>query len=187
MSPNVARRIKRGSMPKIFQHDARGVSAVEFAMIAPIMVLFFFGMVELSHGVNASGKVTLTSRILSDLVAQATSVSTSDMTNVFAAATSIMVPFPVTTLQQKVSAVDIDPAGVAKIGWSKGSGTTGRTVGSTVIIPSALAVPGTQLIWSEVAYTYTPPTTAFLTGPINMTDQFFARPRQSSTVTGPPS
>lgn len=185
MTPAIVRRMSYRYASKSFRSDVRGVSAVEFALIAPIMVLFFFGMVELSQGVAASSKVTQTSRTLSDLVAQATGVSSTDMSNVFAAATSIMIPFPVTTLQQKVSAVNIDSGGTAKIGWSQASNTTPRTVNSTVTIPAALAVPDTQLIWSEIDYSYEPPTLVFLTGPIPMTDQFFARPRQSSTVAGP--
>lgn len=31
---------------RALRHDVRGVAAVEFAFLAPILILFYFGMVE---------------------------------------------------------------------------------------------------------------------------------------------
>ena len=40
--------------------DRRGVSAVEFAMVAPLMIALYLGCVEISDGVAVDRKVTLT-------------------------------------------------------------------------------------------------------------------------------
>lgn len=181
------RRVARAPTGRRFAEDSRGVSAVEFALIVPLILLIFFAMIEVSQGVNANRKLTLTVRAMSDLIAQATSVTSTDVNNVFAAASSIMQPFPTTTLKSKISAVNIDSSGVAKIEWSKGSGTSARSKGDVVTIPAGLVIPGTQLIWSEAEYIFTPPTGYYITGTITMKDQFFARPRQSNTVVGPTS
>ena len=58
---------------------------------------------------------------------------------------------------------------------------------SVVTIPAALKIANTQMIWSEVTYGYTPAVAYYITGTLNMTDQFFARPRQSSTICRPPT
>ena len=50
--------------------DCRGVAAIEFAMIVPIMLVMFFGTVEFSSGVAVDRKVTLMARTLSDLTSQ---------------------------------------------------------------------------------------------------------------------
>ena len=42
--------------------DERGVSAIEFAMMLPLMLTLYLGAVELSQGVGAERKVTLTAR-----------------------------------------------------------------------------------------------------------------------------
>ena len=42
--------------------DRRGVSAVEFALVAPLMIGLYLGCVEISDGVAADRKVTLTAR-----------------------------------------------------------------------------------------------------------------------------
>ena len=53
--------------------DKRGVAAVEFAVIVPVMLVLFFGMDEFSSGVAVDRKVTLMARTLSDLTSQNTS------------------------------------------------------------------------------------------------------------------
>ena len=63
----------------------RGVAAIEFAMIVPIMLVLFFGTVEFSSGVAVDRKVTLVARTLADLASQYTSVATTDTANFFAA------------------------------------------------------------------------------------------------------
>jgi Flp pilus assembly protein TadG len=170
-----------------FTGDTSGVSAVEFALLVPLILLIFFAMVEVSQGLNANRKLTLTVRALSDLVAQATSVTSTDVTNVFAAASLIMQPFSTVNLKSRISAINIDASGVTKVDWSRGSGMSARAKGDVVTIPAGLRIGGTQLIWSEAEYVFTPPVGYFLTGPITMKDQFFARPRQSNTVAGPTS
>ena len=52
--------------------DKRGVAAVEFAMIVPLMLVLFFGTNEFSSGVAIDRKVTLMARTLSDLTSQNT-------------------------------------------------------------------------------------------------------------------
>ena len=51
-------------------HDRSGIAATEFAVIVPVMMVMFFGTVEISTGVAVDRKVTLISRTLSDLVSQ---------------------------------------------------------------------------------------------------------------------
>lgn len=53
-----------------FMMDRSGVGAVEFAFIAPLMLVMFFGTIEFSQGVGANRKVTIMARTLSDLTSQ---------------------------------------------------------------------------------------------------------------------
>lgn len=165
-----------------FRRDGRGTAAIEFAMLLPLMLVLYLGTIEVGQGVAIDRKVTITSRTLADLVSQATSISNADMNNVFAASAAVMTPYPVGTLQAKVSAINISATGVATVGWSDGSNTAPRAVGSTVSLPAALAVPNTQLIMSEISYTYTPTIGYVVTGSLTLSEQSYVRPRQSATV-----
>jgi Flp pilus assembly protein TadG len=166
--------------------DCNGMAATEFAMVLPVLLLMFLGAVELSNGVAIDRKVTLTARTITDLVSQASVVNNADMTNILNAAAKVMTPYSNTPLKVKVSAVDIDNAGLAKVAWSDALNDTKRSTGSSVTLPPALAVPNTQLIFGEIQYAYQPPVGYAVMGNINLNEKFYTRPRQGGTVTRTP-
>src|SRR5713226_2610224 len=136
--------------------DQRGVSAVEFAMLLPLMITLYLGTVEISQGVGIDRKVTLTTRTVADLASQVTTINNADMTNLLNASSAVIMPYDATKLKVTVSQVDIDANGNAKVKWSDTLGGSAHAAGSAVTLPAALNVVNTSLIWSEVAYTYTP-------------------------------
>ena len=166
-----------------FAKDKRGVSAVEFAMLLPLMLTLYLGGVELSQGIGIDRKVTLTARTVADLVAQVSTIDTAGVNAALGAATAIMAPYPDTNAKVTVSVIDIDANGNAKIKWSSTKNGTARAVGSTVNVPAALNTPSTSLVWGEASYNYQPSIGYVVTGNMNLTDQIFMRPRLSETIT----
>jgi Flp pilus assembly protein TadG len=177
-------------------NDRRGVAAIEFAMIVPIMLVLFFGTVEFSSGVAADRKVSLMARTLSDLTSRSSSVSDSRLTDFFAASNAIMAPYvpPMyNATNGTITELWIDPAtGNAKVQWSKGSIPRGQN--SLVSIPSDLIVkdssgnivPNQYLIFSEVSYLYTP-AVGYVMGKagVTLSDVAYTRPRQTVCVIYP--
>lgn len=181
--PTMIRFVHRFIDHKIaFLRDERGVSAVEFALVLPMMITLYIDSVEISSGVATDRKLGATARTLADLVSQSAAVNQSDIDNIFAATSAVMRPYSDAPLTAIVSAVDIDANGNAKVAWSKAKNTGARAKNSSVTLPPALAVPNTQMIWSEVKYTYTPVIGYVVTGAINLSDQSFSRPRQGNKV-----
>jgi Flp pilus assembly protein TadG len=170
-----------------FSRDHGGIAATEFAVIVPVMLVLFFGVVEFSTGVAVDRKVTLVARTLSDLTSQNTSVTDTQFTNFFNAGTAVMSqyaqsPYSSTTLHATISMLYVDPnTHTAKVQWSKGFAV--RPTSQVVTIPTALSVDGTYLIFSEVSYLYTP-TVGYVMAPsgVNLADVSYTRPRQSSCV-----
>jgi Flp pilus assembly protein TadG len=168
-----------------FALDQRGVSAVEFAILLPLMLTMYLGGVEISQAVSADRKTTLVAHTIGDLTAQASNVTTADMTNVLNAGAAVAYPFSSSNLTETVTAVCINSAGtIATVLWSRASPNgTARTGVVTSSIPSALMVASTSLIWGEATYAYRPTIGWTITGTLNLSDKFFLRPRLSNSVT----
>jgi len=162
-----------------------GLAAVEFAFIAPVMIVMFFGTVELSAALDCRARVTSVASTAADLVAQETSVSTADMTNVFSALNAIIFPYASGPAKIVISSLVDNGHGAATVAWSNAQNATARTVGSTVTVPTGLIVSGSggSVILAEISYAYSTATTVYLTGPLTMANSFYARPRRSLTVT----
>jgi Flp pilus assembly protein TadG len=166
-----------------FARDQRGVSAVEFAMLAPLMLTMFFGSVEVSQGISIDRKLTLTARTVADLASQVTNINNADMTNLLKASQAVISPYSTTALGVTVSLIKIDANSKATIEWSDTLNGTARSKGSSVTLPGALLVPNTSLVWGEVKYSYTPTIGYVMTGTLNLSDQLYMRPRLSDSIT----
>jgi Flp pilus assembly protein TadG len=163
-----------------FRKDTRGVSAVEFALLSPLMIGLYLGGAELSQGISIDRKVTLTAAAIANLSAQVTTISSSDMTDIMKASSAIMAPYPTGTLKITVSCLNIDNTSAVKVKWSATQGGTARTAGSSITIPTSLAVANTQLLYSEVSYNYTPSVGYVITGSLTLSDTMYMSPRISA-------
>jgi Flp pilus assembly protein TadG len=185
--------------------DSSGVAATEFAVIVPLMLVLFFGTVEFSSGVAVDRKVTMISRTLSDLTSQAppptpttpySVVNDAYLQNVFTASISILTPYASTPVNTTISEIYVDTNKVAKIQWSKAAtvatgatqatlATSSRNAGDVVtnLVPAALLVKQTYLLFSEVSYRYTP-TIGYVMSPsgVVLSDVAYTRPRQVTCV-----
>lgn len=129
-----------------FLGERAGVAAVEFAMLLPLILLLYVGIVDVTRGVIASRKLNLLSRTISDLVSQqptSLAVPIAKLSTIFASASAIMQPYPTTSLKLTVSAVAIQAKAGSKpatccdvvVNWSftqAGSTSYLRTCNSTL-------------------------------------------------------
>lgn len=198
--------MKPRQLARKLRADRRGVAAIEFAMLVPIMLVLFFGTVEFSVGVAANRKVSLMAQTLSDLTSRSISVSDADITNFFTAGTGIMTPYVApayNATSSQISELWIDPStGNARVQWSKATGTgyVALAVGSTVTLPttnggdlivrdaSGAIVAGQYLIYSQVKFLYQPVVNYKIGGSaptFTLTDVSYTRPRQAACVIYP--
>jgi Flp pilus assembly protein TadG len=160
-----------------FAGDRGGVSAVEFALLLPVMIALYLGTAEISTGISIDRKVTLTAGTVANLTAQSTTLVTADVTNILNASTAILAPYSTNSATATVSCLAIDAAGTVTVAWSATKGGVARAAGSAVVIPAALAVPSTQLILSEVSYPYKPAVGYAITGTLTLSDKMYSSPR----------
>jgi Flp pilus assembly protein TadG len=165
-----------------FAAERRGIAAVEFAVLLPMMMTLFLGSVEITTAVAIQRKVTLTARALADLSSQYTAIADSDMTNILNASADIIAPYASGQLASVVSELSINAQGQATVVWSNTLNGTARAVGSTVTVPTNLAVANTYLLLGEAQYSYNPPYGYVVTGTLALSDQIYMRPRQSNSI-----
>lgn len=156
--------------------DERGVSAVEFAMLAPVLIAFYFGMAEFCQGFMAQKRMGHVSAMVADLVAQEESIAITNLDDIFDIGGLIMKPFPTAALKQRVSSVT-RTSGVARVDWSRGDGMAARAVNSTITLPTDLIADGESVIVSEATYDYDSPVDYFMPGITQFSHIYYLRPR----------
>lgn len=139
------------------RHDTGGVAAVEFAFLAPILILFYFSMVEFCQGYMALKRTGHVSSMVADLVSQSDSVTKSDLSDIFAIGDLIMAPFSATPLTQRVSSVTRVNATTYKVDWSVGKGVASKLTVAEAKIPSDMLQNGESVIVAEAFYDYSSP------------------------------
>lgn len=93
-----------------FRDDGRGIAAVEFALVLPVLIVLYFGTVELTRILDANRKLTLFARTLADLSGRADNPkpSSADMATIAGAATAILRPLNASGLQIVVNAMGVE-------------------------------------------------------------------------------
>jgi len=157
--------------------DQRGVAAVEFALLAPILIFVYFSLAEFCQGFMAEKRMTHVSSMVADLVSQQQTVTTSDLDDIFQIGALIMKPFPDAPLQQRVSSVTLT-SGVVTVDWSRGiGGMAARDKASTLTLPPGLLEEGQSLVMAEAIYDYRSPVGKLLPGVTQFTSVYYLRPR----------
>lgn len=160
-----------------------GISAVEFALIAPLMVLMYMGSIELSFMMTLDRQITSAAATVGDLTARDNDVTDAEMTQIFQAARMIMEPNDITAARIRVSSLeDTDCTDTAKVGWSDAQGMGAYTVGQILTPPADIVPTCGSAIYAEFEYDYVSPLGFFLTKPKTLTDEFYLRPRRSNFV-----
>jgi len=113
---SLARRISR------LASDRRGVSAVEFALIAPLLITLYIGIVQVTLGLSADRKLTAAASTVADLVAQSESINGGGLADIFAAGDAVLQPYPSDGLSIRVTSLRADSAGNISLVWSQGRG-----------------------------------------------------------------
>ena len=171
--------------------DERGIAAVEFSLILPMLILLWIGGVEVTEALSVDRRLNNLASSVGDLIARDKVVTYAEITSIFNLGPKAMYPACKSAaectgdgLGIRVTAVDMNGAGSASIAWTQETGNLlcAPVVSMNITVPLTLRVPDTQIIMAEVCYTYTPAVGYMITGPISLTDRMFFVPRLVNKV-----
>jgi len=167
----LARRLHR------FAAARKGSAALEFAIIAPMMIFLLFGSVDLLDALSANKRLQNAASSVADVVARDTEVSNAEITGLWAALDILMFPDNGANVNLRVSSVSVQNATTARVVWSEARGMSPRVANSTVTLPAAMMTPGTSVIMTETTYSYASPLGFLLPGPVTIRHDAYRRSR----------
>ncbi len=159
----------------------KGMAATEFALLLPVMITLFFGMLETSDVATENRRVAIAVNTMSDLAAQSTQLTYDDVTNLIDGALTILDPAASASLNVNIISVISDPTNGPVIHWSRDElGAQPYTPGAqyTKLADDAVLSPLGSLIVVEITYPYSPPFTSyFVSSPVVFTKTSIRWPR----------
>jgi Flp pilus assembly protein TadG len=164
-----------------FAKNQRGTAAIEFALVAPIMLIISLGMFELAGYSNANIKFTNATQLLGELVAEQTSLSSSQATNFCTGAKYALSPLNTASFTATIASVT-NTGGTDAVDWQDTS-CGGVSISNAVALAASL-IPnsGDSAIIISANYTYASPLTYILSSSYSLTQTAFTRPRNIATI-----
>ncbi len=167
-----------------FAGDNSGIAAVEFALILPIMLMLYLGLVELSKGMRAAQRVDLVAHSLADLTAQQLTggastgqagLTEANIQAIFAAGTALMSPLPTATLKMTITEVNITSP-TPNTWEAKATWTVTKNAGTARPCTLLAASNAAPIRSGAMPTSYTQPTNGVnpVTGPVIVTDVNYA-------------
>lgn len=173
------------------RRNERGVAAVEFAFIAPIMFFLLVGTIEFSQALTVDRRVTQAASATADLIARAPSsgLTTDQVDSALKIVEQLIAPYDMSQFSVTVISVKAQTAGgnsvTYVVDWSRDlSGGTPYSRGTTYSdIPAGLLVAGESVIVAEARYNYTPLIFHyFIESAFDLSEKFYLKPRNSTCV-----
>lgn len=182
-----------------FQNDERGVAAIEFAILIPVLLCLYFGSIEVMQAIDTNRKLNRASAQIADLISQNINSTKTDLDAIIEIGSATLAPYNRSKPDIRVTAVKMsnDTTPKATVLWkrnslkgvSSGSGSSSETVD----VPSTFKVKGQTIIKVEMKLDYnlmlawdgenasTFGVAGFFNG-IAMNETYYFRPRIGETV-----
>lgn len=168
---------------KDFRDDNQGVAAIEFAFIAPVMLVMYFGLLEISMAVSADRKVSHSANVVGDLVTQLTVIDKAEMQDIMEATLAVMNvnPNSLSNLTIEVSSYEMlnDAAKTRqRIGYARLGGpiSRGGATYNPANIGNRLISVNSGAVVARVNYLHKPITAEFMKDVV-LHETFMLKPR----------
>jgi Flp pilus assembly protein TadG len=171
--------------------DERGVAAIEFAFIAPIMLAMLIGIVDVSNAVSINWRMVQLNKTLADLTSQSTSLTTAQLDNIFTASATVLSPYSGKLPRMEISSVVVGMDRKARVCWSEAreDGQPGMLLKTVAGLTKGTVVPLPNLEMAVPTYSYIVTTTkldydGYLTPDFQMNSKtLYFRPRAGNRDT----
>jgi len=172
----------RGTLRRFLGTAQSGVAALEFALVAPVLIVLYVGTAEVSLALMANRKLSLSTAAMAELTSHSGTINAATAANILQASRVMLEPFDASSLTQRVTALVVDANGIARVAWSVGAGVEALVGGSAVDVPVYLRRPGDGLVMAEARLDYVSPIAFTMPGLRQLVDIHFVYPRFDDRV-----
>lgn len=137
-----------------FARERKGLAAVEFALLAPIMIFVLFASIELIDALDTNTRVQNATASIADVAARDTEISNSEIAGMWAALDVLLFPEDAADMSIRLSSISIIDENTALVVWSEGHGMTPRSSNEAIELPDGMMIPGTSVMMAESSYPY---------------------------------
>lgn len=169
---------------KSFGACRAGMAATEFALVFPLLVMLFFGVVEGADALSASRRVALAANTLADLASQETEIMESSVDDLFDGVEQIIEADDGTVSVRLVSVI-ADEEGAPVVHWSRDdSGGEPYAPGTPYadLPDAALLDINASIVVGEISYNYQSKLTHHFISALTIEKLATRWPRQSLRV-----
>lgn len=147
------------ALPGRWARDSRGVAAIEFAFVLPILVLVLLGTIEIARAIDADRRFGYATSSTTDLIAREQDLTDADLDGMMNGIEHMMRPYDSSSLSLRVTAVraPMSSGQQPRVEWSYAH-REGKTHNKcdTYALPADLVSPGGRVIVVETKYNFTP-------------------------------
>lgn len=180
---------RRGHSLRGFLSSTRGVAAIEFAYMFPVLLIMLLVSIDMGRALAISMKVRYAAYAVDAMANQyILSINDSTMQSILGASAQVLAPYPAGPVTVKLTQLRLDAQGNNTVSWSDGLNVAGYTPGNSVanLSPAppsnACQTYPCYMLLGEVTYSYTPMFGNFVTGPISLSDKLYITPRSVKCI-----
>ncbi|MGB6889876.1 MAG: TadE/TadG family type IV pilus assembly protein, partial [Xanthobacteraceae bacterium] len=128
-----------------FAASTRGVAAIEFAMVLPVLATLFLATLDGGRALAVYMKVRAATYSLDAIANQYKTIASTDMTTIVGATATILAPYSSSPAIVTISQITVNSATNATVAWSYSLNGTALTPGNTFpfTLPTNLSTCGT--------------------------------------------
>lgn len=165
------------------KRDEKGVAAIEFAFIAPVMITMYFGLAEVAEAISVNRSISHGTNVAGDLATQQAELLSPDIEEALAAALRVMNASNISNVSIDIRSFSQDSSGTNVEGVVLlNDGASNLPAFDVSTLDEKILSQDSGVVVTRVAYTYSPLKLRFFDTDITLQETFLLKPRRSDAV-----
>lgn len=169
-------------LSKRYREDEQGIAAIEFAIIAPIMIVMYFGLAEIASTIAVDRKVSHAANVMGDLATQQPDLDDRDVEEIISATLRVIDVNDLNNVSVDIESFILPGSGQPpeSRGRIQLNDDFGRFDASN--LDDKLLNENSGIVVARIQYKYTPIELRFFDSTITLKETFMLKPRRSDSV-----